>query len=253
MASVLDHITDSTTFQALSTSAQTDSITISGGTNRRMIVFCGGEEDEPSPTVDSVSFNGTSMTQIGGSVEISGSFSNVITAWTLKDSELPSAGTYTLSMSFSGVGEGDWEYFHWCVFVLDDADQGSFTSSEYDTATVSSSDTLTFSTGVSVANGDVVCIGGNTSSNATHTITGYTVKDETMGGAGFFSAEKAVTGSGTESPSVVADASETRFVGFLVKVKDYVAGGVSAIPPRLQNLENQFSAIIASGLNGVLQ
>jgi hypothetical protein len=229
MASILDHVSDSTTYAVTTASPLTDSITISSGTNRKMIVFCGGEENEPSPTVDSVSFNGSSLTQINGSVEVSGSFSNVITAWYLNETDIPTGGSYTLSISYSGA-DGTWDYFHWCVLVFDDADQGGFTTSEYDTATVASSDTLTFSTGVSVANGDHVCIGGNTSTNATHTITGYTVKDETMGGAGFFSAEKAITGSGTEAPSVVADASEIRFVGFLVKVLDFSAGGGLSIP-----------------------
>jgi hypothetical protein len=192
-----------------------------------MIVFVGGEENDPAPTVDAVSFNSVSMTQIGSIVRepVSGSFSNNITAWYLNETDIPTGGSYTLSMSFSNLDtDADWDYLHWCVFVFDDADQGGFTTSEYDTQTVGSSDTLTFSPGVSVSNGDYVCISGNTGTNATiTTMTGYTYVDETMGGAGFYSAEKTITGSGTETPSIVLDASETRFTGFMVNVLDFAA------------------------------
>lgn len=228
MTGLLDHVADSTTYQSSATSSQTDTITISSGTNRKMIVFMGGEEGSTTVTLDSATFNGVSMTAVAAQVQAgTGTFKNVIRAFYLNETDIPTGGSYTLSLSFSvSAGDGDFDYFHWNVLVFDDADQGTITSSEYDTATVASSDTLTFSSGVSVSSGDYVCVSGNTSSNATFTITGYNVLDENMGGAAFYSAEKTITGSGTEAPSVVASGSETRFNGFLVNILDYAVASV---------------------------
>lgn len=237
MASVLDHVANSLTYQADASSPQTDTITISSGTNRKMIVFFGGEEGSSTVTLDSASFNGVSMTAALATVQAgTGTFKNVIRAFYLNETDLPTGGDYTLSMSFTvSAGDADFDYLHWSVLVFDDADQGTITSSEYDTATGDSTDTITFSTGVSVSNGDYVCASGNTSSNATFTITGYTVYDENMGGAAFYSAEKAITGSGTEAPSVVASSSETRFNGILINVLDYSADAGFDFPlPLLQ-------------------
>lgn len=237
MTGLLDHVADSTTYQVDSTSPQTDTITISSGTNRKMIVFFGGEEGSSTVTLDAASFNGVSMTAALATVQAgTGTFKNVIRAFYLNETDLPAGGSYTLSLSFTvSAGDADFDYLHWNVLVFDDADQGAITSSEYDTATGASTDTITFSTGVSVSNGDYVCASGNTSSNATFTITGYTVLDENMGGAAFYSAEKAITGSGTEAPSVVASGSETRFNGILINILDYSAGAGFDFPlPLLQ-------------------
>jgi hypothetical protein len=235
MASILSSYVKGTdsgdaTFAGNSTSAQTDTITVPSGTNRKCIVFAGGEENEPNPTVDSITLGGNSLTKIGEVSAGSASFHNAIAAFYLNEANFPATGSQTLSISFSGVdaGDNDWDYFHWCVIFLDDADQGGFTTSEYDTETGASTASVTFSPGVSVANGDLCLISGNTSGSTTFSATGYSDVDEgsvSMSGAAFYCLSKAITGSGTETPTPTAGSSQTRINGFLVKVLDYSAGG----------------------------
>jgi riboflavin synthase alpha subunit len=213
------------------TSPTTDTgITVPSGTNRKCIVFVGGEENEANPSVDTVTLGGNSLTKIAELSDGSASFHNYISAFYLNDANFPSSGTQTLSMSFSGVDPTDnhWDYFAWVIYFFDDADQGSITSSEYDTQFGSSTASITFSPGVSVSNGDYVCLSGNVSSGATFTCSGYTEDvDASMGGAAYYAYSKAITSSGTETPTPTANASETRFTGFMVNVLDYSAGGTN--------------------------
>jgi len=226
MVGLLSVIADATTYAAGSTTPQTDSITVPSGTNRKCIVFAGGEENEPNPSVDSMTLGGNSLTKIGEISDGSASFHNYISAFYLNEADFPATGAQTLSMAFSGVDAGDsnWDYFHWCVYFFDDADQGSITSSEYDTQFGASVTNITFSPGVSVSNGDYVCLSGNVGTGASFTCSGYDEDaDVNMSGAAFYAYSKAITSSGTETPNPTANGTEARFNGMMVNVLDYAA------------------------------
>lgn len=225
MTGFLSVIADSTTYAANSTSPQTDTINVPSGTNRKCIIFAGGEENEPNPSVDSMTLGGNSLTKIGEITDGSASFHNYISAFYLNEADFPATGNQTLSISFSGLdADNDWDYLHWCVYFFDDADQGGFTTSEYDTEFGSSVTSITFSPGVSVSNGDYVCLSGNVGTGATFTCSGYTEDgDVNMSGAAFYAYSKAITSSGTETPTPTANGSEARFNGMMVNVLDYSA------------------------------
>lgn len=119
-----DGISDAFTVTAPSTSPQIDydssnsaksgaatslswSHTIGSGTNRALVVATGVENfgDGPTPMpVTSITYNGVAMTPIPGAVAEEGTtFMNRSELFYLLDADLPSAGSYTVSVTFAGT------------------------------------------------------------------------------------------------------------------------------------------------------
>jgi hypothetical protein len=76
--------------------------TISGQSNRILIVCAGTENTSPGPTVSGVTYNGQAMTQVSQTVSDNGSFQNRLAMFYMLEDDLPSAGSYTVTITYSG-------------------------------------------------------------------------------------------------------------------------------------------------------
>lgn len=75
--------------------------TISGNTNR-MLIVCAGDEDSGTPTVTGITYNGISMTQVA-QISTDDGTQNRLAMFYLPEANLPSAGTYTVTITYSAT------------------------------------------------------------------------------------------------------------------------------------------------------
>jgi hypothetical protein len=220
------------TYASVISSTLTKSVTINAGSNRRMIIACGGE-DSGTPDVTDVTYNGTSATQLAAITTGTGSFKCIIQIWELTESQLPSSGAYNLTTTFSS-SSSTFDYGFFSVWILDDADQGSLS---YDSESQESVTSITFPTGVSVSENDYVCSSGTSGDARSFTSSGsYTERDDqSMGGASFYAYDLAASGSSTEAPTITVSASTNRLNGIIVNVPNFVAGAAGAVGGGLLN------------------
>ena len=182
------------------TDTLTVSHTVGSGSDRRMIVVT-GTECSGEPSVSSVTYNSDNLTFVDNS-QVGSSFRNEVEVWEMKDADLPSTGAYNVVVTWNS---GTSSQHRWVgIWTLEDATQDDFVAADTDTVADESVDSLTFSTGVSVESDDYVIVGESIGQSGTFTSpTGYTQRGFwNQGGSAHSGEDKAITGSGTETPTL---------------------------------------------------
>jgi hypothetical protein len=203
------------------------SFAIGSGSNRRLFVWITAEESgTPVIAGSTVTYNSTSLSQVTTATAGTGSFKNLVEVWELLETDLPTTGTYTVTATLNRAAD----YLGMHIIALEDADQSAISASQHDKVEAESVTANTFATGASVANGDYT-MHMTSSSNGSRTFTSsgtYSeLADVNMGGASYCMYGKAITGSGTETPTVTASGSNTRLCSLMLNALTVAAGGVT--------------------------
>ena len=189
----------------------TVSHTFTAGSNKKLIVFAGGE-DGGAFTVTGVTYDGKALTLITSDIEVR----NVCSAWYLDDADFPSTpGAYNVVASFSANVNVPAAH----VIGLQDAVQGAVDA--YNSSTEGSSPTG-IETTITTTEDDSLIIGGVSDAAGGSNLspdTGQTLLEVSdLSGADFYSGAEEIASAGATSMGWEAGINQYRLVQVVLAI-----------------------------------
>jgi len=189
----------------------TVSHTFTAGSNKKLIVFTGGE-DGSAFTVTGVTYNGTALTKILEDIEVR----NVSSAWYLDDEDFPSTpGAYNVVASYDADVNDSFTH----VVGLQGAKQGAVDASA--SSTEGSSPTA-IETDITTTTADSVILGGVSDAAGGSNLavdTGQTLLLlSDVGGSDFYTGSEEIASAGATSMGWTAPSNQYRLVQVLLAI-----------------------------------